>query len=107
MDISKGRLKAITRFDRMHMGAPAFRSDATCQKDAAVVPFLIPQTPVKWTVLLSKKMFLKKKFLLEKINTETLSMFDTNLMIWSEEVRGVRTKRRRRRCGKSFRLEGM
>lgn len=32
MDISKGSLKAITRFDKMHMGISAFSCKEDCQK---------------------------------------------------------------------------
>lgn len=45
MDISKGRLKAITRFDKMHMGTSAFSGDEDCQKVMGIISFVIPQKP--------------------------------------------------------------
>lgn len=35
--------KAITRFDKIHMGTPAFSSDEDCPKDMGIMPFVIPQ----------------------------------------------------------------
>ena len=42
MNISKGRLKAMTRFDTMHMDTCFFSSDEDCQKDAGTVCFINP-----------------------------------------------------------------
>lgn len=37
MNISKGRLKAMTRFDTMHMDTSAFSSDEDCQKGGVLL----------------------------------------------------------------------
>lgn len=47
MDISKGSLKAITRFDKMHMGISAFSCEEDCQKDMGV--FCYSSETIKWT----------------------------------------------------------
>lgn len=48
MDISKGSLKAITRFDKMHMGISAFSCKEDCQKDMEM--FCYSSETIKWTM---------------------------------------------------------
>lgn len=45
MNISKGRLRAMTRFDTIHMDTSAFSSDEDGKKDMRITCFIVPGKP--------------------------------------------------------------
>lgn len=73
MNISKGRLKAMPRFDTMHMDTCAFSSNVDCRKDMLNKMFYCSSGTKEQTTTIHQNCFRRKK---------TLLMYDTTFMVF-------------------------
>lgn len=95
MDISKGSIKAITRFDKMHMGISAFSCKEDCQKDMGM--FCYSSETIKWTMTINQNSYFQ--------NSEKLCLCMTQPLWFCLGSHTVRAKRRRLRVSQDCCLD--